>query len=288
MNILEINPYIRHAGQSTILTPYQINRRIILDYELLYVEDGEFLLTYNGKDYYCEKGTILFLCPNVPHSFQVLKTDLIQPNIHFDLKYDLKSPQLFICYQDYSELSDSEKKLIRENAFPQLVDSPILKITDRESFLRLFYDIINAKDKLSLICKSKMLCLLQTILSENLPEFIQSPAINPGIVPHIKSYIDSNYEQNISLDYLEQQFDYSKFYIEKLFKLEYGISVINYRNNKRMEAAIQLLKKYSVSKTADILGFSSVYSFSRAFRTMYGLSPTKYMQHLNNSDSTNK
>lgn len=275
MNILEINPYIRHAGQSTILVPYHINRRIILDYELLYVEDGEFLLTYNDKDYYCKKGTLLFLCPNVPHSFHVLTTDLVQPNMHFDLKYDIKSPQLFVCYQDYSELSPTERTLIRENDFTEL-DTPILKITDKETFLENFYYIIDAEEKHSLTCKSKMLCLLQAIIAENAPEFTRIPSVNSGIAPLIKSYIDSNYEQNISLDILEQQFDYSKFYIEKLFKQEYGVSIIHYRNSKRMEAAIRLLKEHSVSETANRLGFSSIYSFSRAFRMTYGVSPTKY------------
>lgn len=278
MNILEINPYIRHAGQSTILVPYHINRRIILDYELLYVEDGEFVLTYNEKDYFCPKGTILFLCPNVPHSFHVLTQDLVQPNIHFDLRYDLKSTQLFVCYQDYPELTPAEQTLVRENVFPQLMDSPMLKITDKEQFLKNFYDIIDAEEKHSLICKSKMLCLLQTIITENAPEFTHIPSVNSGIAPLIKSYIDSNYDQNISLDVLEQQFDYSKFYIEKLFKQEYGVSVINYRNNKRMEAAIRLLKDHSVSETATMLGFSSIYSFSRAFRQAHGASPTKYLR----------
>ena len=44
MNIHEINPYIRHAAPSSIHPPLHINRRIILDYELLYVESGEFIL----------------------------------------------------------------------------------------------------------------------------------------------------------------------------------------------------------------------------------------------------
>lgn len=278
MNLLEINPYIRLATRSAILAPYHINQRIILDYELLYVENGDFILTYNGKDFQCKKGSVLLLCPNISHSFHIINEDLSQPHIHFDMKYDSMSPKVYICFQDYPELSASERLMIRENLFPQPDGSPFLKINDKETFLKTFFEIIDMKDVNSLNCKAKMLNLLHTIITDNVPEITSKPTINSGIASLIKSYIDSNYEQEISLDTLEKQFDYSKFYMEKLFKQEYEISIMNYRNTKRMEAAIRLLENHTVSETANLLGFSSIYSFSRAFRMTYGESPTKYMQ----------
>lgn len=280
MKISEINPYIRHAARSVITAPYHINQRIILDYELLYVDDGEFVLTYNGKDFLCKKGSILLLCPNIAHSFHILNMDLSQPHIHFDMKYDSQSPKVFICFQDYPELTSAERLMIRENVFPQLDDSPFLKINDKDAFLKTFFDIIDTKDVHTLSCKAKMLYLLQAIISDNAPEFSKKPSVNTKITTLIKSYIDSNYDQEISLETLERQFDYSKYYIEKLFKQKYGVSVINYRNTKRMEAAVRLLEEHSVSKVAETLGFSSIYSFSRAFRMTYGVSPTKYMQNM--------
>lgn len=281
MNFLEINPYIRRAMQSELPAMTRINKRIILDYELLYVEEGEFILMYNEREFLCKKGNVLLLCPNIPHSFQILNSNLVQPHIHFDLKYDFQSSKAFICFRDYCDLTPAERSLIRENAFPQLNASPFLKISDSEAFLALFYDIIYSRDFNSLSCKSKMLCLLQTIISENAPEFFHPASDSSGIAFLIKSYIDSNYNQNIQLYTLEKQFGYSKFYIEKLFKQEYGISVINYRNSKRMDAAVGLLETHSVSETAQLLGFSSIYAFSRAFRQAHGASPTSFMRRQN-------
>lgn len=279
MNSLKINPYIRRAIHSKLPALFQINERIILDYELLYIEEGELLLTYNKRNFICKKGEFLLLCPNIPHSFRVLKSSLTQPHIHFDLAYDSNSKKIFICYQTYGNLTTDQQLLVRENVFPQLKNSPILKISDKKEFLKLFFDIIDTQELNSLECKAKMLLLLQTIISENVPEFTSTPSTNLHIATHIKSYIDANYNQEISLDILERQFDYSKFYIEKLFKQEYGIAVMTYRNNKRMEAAIQLLEEHSVTEVAQSLGFSSIYSFSRAFRLKYGFSPTKYVQN---------
>ena len=278
MNILEVNPYIRCAMHSEIQAPWHLNKRIILDYELLYVEEGEFLLNYNEKDFWCKKGDILLLCPNIPHSFHLEKNRLLQPHIHFDMQYDKDSENVFICFQDYEELTKTERLMIRENVFPQLQEIPFLKISEKERFLKLFFGVIDSREINSLESKSKMLRLLQMIISENEPEEFSMPSQNPGVAMRVKSYLDANYEQEIQLSDLEKQFGYSKFYLEKLFRQAYGESIISYRNEKRMQAAVRMLQEYSVSQTAQMLGFSSNYTFSRAFRTNYGVSPTQYVQ----------
>lgn len=281
MNTLEINPYIRVAMRSTLLAPSHINRRIIFDYELIYIDDGCFMLTYNEKDFPCKKGDFLLLCPNIPHSFHILTSNVSQPHIHFDLKYDFQSQKVFVSFKDYPDLTTGEQALIRENIFPHLASSPFLKINRKETFRRIFYEIVDTRDAAdlnALSCKSRMLYLLEEIISENAPNLFHPEPTNSGIAPLIKSYIDSNYEQDIQLGSLEQQFGYSKFYIERLFRQEYGVSIINYRNRRRLEEATRLLEDHSVTETAEILGFSSIYTFSRAFRTAYGISPTNHVK----------
>lgn len=39
-------------------------------------------------------------------------------------------------------------------------------------------------------------------------------------------------------------------------------------------------EKYSVTQIADMLGYSSVHTFSRAFRNVEGFSPTDYLGSL--------
>ncbi len=280
MNIAEINPYIRLAIQSELPAPFYIKRRVIFDYELIYIENGDLVLTYDDKEWYCQKGDILLLCPGIPHSFQVSKVTLVQPHIHFDIKYDSHSENIYICYKDYDELTGAEKAMIRENIFPNQDGSPFLKIADTEAFLKTFYEIIEsstASMQRPLSRKSKMLMLLETIIMENSSISISQPSSSAGIASYVRSFVRTNFHQNITLDILEQHFGYSKFYIEKVFKKAYGISVISYRNQKRMEAAVQLLAKHSVSETAYMLGYSSIYAFSNAFRAVYGLSPSKYI-----------
>ena len=92
----------------------------------------------------------------------------------------------------------------------------------------------------------------------------------------ISDYIDAGQGLNSSLDDFEKQFSYSKYYLEREFKKNYGVSLISYRNNKRMEFAAKFLKENSVTNVVEILHFSSIYSFSRTFKKHFGISPTKY------------
>lgn len=276
MKLAEINPYIRRAMRSVLPPLWQINQRIILDYELILIESGCVQLTYNHNTYLCKQGDVLLLCPNVPHTF-CSPTGVSQPHIHFDLQYDILSEQVFICFRDFPDLAPHERLLIRQNVLSQYLSSPLLKICNMADFSEHFYRIIDSQNHHSLSCKASMLTLLEAIMTDNsLDLFLEKPQL-PSIAIQVKEYLDVNYCQNISLSALEKQFSYSKFYIEKCFKKETGLSVIAYRNQKRMVAAVELLGKHSVSETGQLLGYSSIYAFSQAFSRHYGKSPTEYM-----------
>jgi AraC-like DNA-binding protein len=79
----------------------------------------------------------------------------------------------------------------------------------------------------------------------------------------------------MTLDDFSKTFFYDKFYLERKFKETYKVGLIEYRNNKKMELAKNLLKANSVSKVSEIIGYQSIYAFSRAFKNYFGYSPSK-------------
>lgn len=91
----------------------------------------------------------------------------------------------------------------------------------------------------------------------------------------VKDYIDAGQGMSLSLEDIAMQFDYSKYYLDRRFKDAYGISLIAYRNEKRMSLAKELLKEEAVSIVFEKMGFSSIYVFSRAFKNHFGIAPSK-------------
>ena len=53
MNLSLINPYIRLARESRIPKGHNIAKRVIYDYELIYIEEGSFTFIYGDKSFLC-------------------------------------------------------------------------------------------------------------------------------------------------------------------------------------------------------------------------------------------
>ena len=70
MNKKAFSPYIRTAMFSVIKAPFHINKRVIFDYEIIYVSDGKCEIIIDGKKYLCKKNDVVFIRPDIPHEFK--------------------------------------------------------------------------------------------------------------------------------------------------------------------------------------------------------------------------
>ena len=270
-----INPHIRLAIPSVIPSGHNIIRRVIYDYELIYLERGEFSLTYNDIVYHCTEGDIIFICPSIPHSFKINNGEISQPHIHFDITHRPHSDKIPISFKDIDSMTDTEKSWIDKNYFNSYENSPIIKIQNKEKFLKLFYQIIlNEVDILEK--KANMIQVLSMLIKDNFPDIIEGQA-NLDVTHQLKDYIDAGNGLKMQLEDFEKTFYQSKFHLEKKFKEAFGMAIIEYRNKKRMKIAPVLLKNHSVSEVAETLGYQSIYSFSRAYKQYYGYSPRNHV-----------
>lgn len=271
-----VNPYIRIARKSIIAAGNDINRRIIFDYELIYIDDGKFTLMYDDKFYECSEGQFIFLRPGIPHSFNNIRHNLSQPHIHFDIKYSVNSVKTPISFKDFKDMSDDEKKLIQNDIFAEYSKTPFVEFKNKQKVLALFYEIVSESGYTSLVKKAKLMQIIDMLVEDNYPNFFNLSQSEPNIAQQIKDFIDSKQGVTVSLADMEKQFSYSRFHLERKFKGEFGVSIISYRNAKRMEQAKHLLKSKSVREVSEKLGFSSIYVFSRAFKNHFKIAPLAY------------
>jgi len=70
---------------------------------------------------------------------------------------------------------------------------------------------------------------------------------------------------------------------KKLFALKTGLPPLRFWQNKRMESAYELLslKNTRPSEVADILGYSSLHAFDKAFKKHFGVPPTAIIRKVN-------
>ena len=263
--------------QSILKKGTEIATRIIFDYELIYIAEGSFVLTYNGIDYPCKTGQFLLICPDISHCFSNINTNLSQPHIHFDITHLPDSEEVSVSFKDKINLTDEEKRKIRKNIFEGYSNNPHITFSDTKRALSLFNKIVTQPKPSSLTQKGLLIELIDMLITDNFPElFEESKNSVNNIEILLKNYFDACQGLSSNLDDIARQFNYNKFHLERLFKKRYGISLIQYRNNKRMQLAKTMLLTENVSSVSEKLGFLSIYVFSRAFKNHFKISPTDF------------
>ncbi|SEG46750.1 AraC family transcriptional regulator [Paenibacillus sp. UNC499MF] len=96
-----------------------------------------------------------------------------------------------------------------------------------------------------------------------------------------RHYIENNYQTNITIDELARMAEVSPKYYGDLFKKTYGLSVIDYLTEQRVNRAKQLmaLSQSRLKDIAHVVGYQDEFYFSRKFKQEVGVSPTVYMKN---------
>lgn len=105
---------------------------------------------------------------------------------------------------------------------------------------------------------------------------------NNSLSELICDYLKSNIYTPISLKEVCEHFLIGKTQLCKIFRENTGQSPMEYYMALKISEAKKLLreKNYSVSQISDMLGYSSIHIFSRAFKKAVGHSPTAYSRRI--------
>ncbi len=106
-----------------------------------------------------------------------------------------------------------------------------------------------------------------------------------------ENYIQSQYLEPIRIEYLSRRLNLNRSYFSKIFKEVTGKSPQRYLVDFRLEKAAELLGVHRLSpgEAARQVGYPDLCTFSRMFRSRYGVSPRDYgVQSRNNHDGSRR
>jgi len=106
------------------------------------------------------------------------------------------------------------------------------------------------------------------------PEFY---GIHEKIITTVKEYVREHYNE-VSLENVADLVHLNAFYLSKLFKRRTGQNFSDYVISVKMEKAAQLLREidYKTYEVGNLVGYDSPKTFSRAFKSYFGISPKEY------------
>ncbi len=110
----------------------------------------------------------------------------------------------------------------------------------------------------------------------------QNTPITEQVINQIKFYIDSHYNEPITLSKLASMVHYNPCYLNTLFKKYTGIPINRYLTEVRLSKAEELLSQANleIKQIAYRVGFRDPLYFSRIFSRHRGLPPSKFRSRI--------
>lgn len=152
----------------------------------------------------------------------------------------------------------------------------ITKVSEQD----LFAKIAEAQHAQSIDCFVQLANLIDSyihMLYEH-DKFQKTDIKKHWAVSTLESYVNKNFNQNISLQSISKLYFVNDKYMGRLFKKQMGLTFHEYLNNIRLDQAVDMLlhSNESVISIAMNSGFQNVTYFNRVFLKKYALSPTQY------------
>lgn len=126
----------------------------------------------------------------------------------------------------------------------------------------------------------------------NIAHMLQPHSIyNTGeLIDQIRTYMQKNYQKNITQDFLASLFFLNRSYLSQLFRRKTGQKFIDYLNEIRIEKAKEQListdrKMYQIAR---FVGYDNVKYFFRIFKKKTGISPEQFREQEKTENSGKK
>ncbi len=116
-------------------------------------------------------------------------------------------------------------------------------------------------------------------------------AIGPSgrmLAHRVRAYLDEHFRRELSLSTIAVEMGASVAHVQRSFRAETGATVVTYVQDRRLDAATDLLRTtdLSVTEIAMATGFGSASYFARLFARRYGAAPSQYRAaHWSGSDA---
>lgn len=246
-------------------------RRTMNCFVLLLVQEGVLYLTQNQISYEISSGNFFLLFPGIEHyGTKPSKGILSYQWVHFSLEKDhyqisaFRKAVPFSC--SASTLFLPEKGSLSGEKRASLLFVQLLDFAKRNQYRQ------------TLSCTYSLNLLLVELAEEFLFQKQEQEKKLPAPVFDTVQWIESHFDQPLTVEDLAVKFNYHPAYLTTLFKKYTGMPLLAYLRRTRIQAAKNLLlnKSLRVCQIAPMCGFPDEKHFMKVFKKQEGVTPTQY------------
>ena len=256
--------YLQEVGTLRAIRPHTSTRSNLTSYLCFVVLRGSGCLKYGEETYELGEGDVVFIdCrSSYSHSTPAVQDGMDLWNLQWVHFY---GPSLTSIYLKYME----------RGGRPVFHPKDITSIT---SILTKLYQLASSSDYIRDMRINRALSELLTLLMESWHPDTTKKTAKQAKVIEVKMYLEEHYMEKISLDVLAEQFFINKYYLSKLFKESYGMTINAYILSVRITRAKQLLRfsDRTIDEIGEKVGIADGNYFARVFKKIEGVTPSEY------------
>ena len=250
-------------------------------FQIYYINSGKMTHYLGGDSAHLSHGDVFILPPDVPHYIQIEAGKVDFYSLSF-------TPELFFGVGEKNRIITDFLNALKNGARESIQPKITLSYEDMAFAEPIFHRILAehqsdraGKSEMIQSCLQVLLSLVAGIYFEERAVSL-SPEENKNYVLYCIEYIESHYDEDLTLSRMVQLSAMSKSSFSALFHKMTGTTFKDYLNRYRIRKAEELLcageKNYAVSGRVGYRDFSTFY---RNFLKYTGLSPMEYRRRKN-------
>ncbi|BBH21731.1 hypothetical protein Back11_30760 [Paenibacillus baekrokdamisoli] len=283
-----IVPFIRE-GDFAVRNPWILPERRLLDYLLVYFQEGECMFRVDDVDYEFRVGDFCLIQPSSLIRLEG-RTNTITPFVHMDLFYDSYREERFptkggqIDLSAYAHLMQTKLNDLNGIQIPVKL-RPKQPIALRDTFLRLVECWQYRDPLMQLRAQSLATEVILTILEDH-TDLRTTEKAAPQPLNWITSFISFRLSEPLSIHEMARRAHLSPSRFSAKFREQFGTAPHQYLLNLRIHHARELLitSELRMNEIADYCGFADIHHFAKAFKKQVGIAPGAYRKMEKNID----
>ncbi len=242
-------------------------------YKIIYLVDGKVDYKVEGKTYHLKPHDFVLVGANVIHKPEIdaatpYERYIVYLSEAFVAEKSERGESLRFCFEEAGRLQNRVVHFAPESYGPLV--GCLMRMEQIEGQKASYMG--------DLLLKSAFLefmALFNRSIVEQPQSFITTAAYNEKVI-NVIAYIREHLSEEISADILAKQCYVSKYHLMRQFKEATGYSIHQYINEKRIQAARQMiLAGMPASRACYECGFRDYSTFARRFKAIVGRAPSK-------------